>query len=423
MTVTAPPGTVRLVARTTRLDEDVDLLAFAGDDGMLFESTDHGLAGRGEVLRIPLPSGAARPTDAAGAVAGALAAIDVEDEVGRPGTGAVAFAAIPFDDAAPAMAIVPTLVVGRAADGTRWVTRIGAAGRLANRGGRADPLVPGATSAGAGPSRFDVTSSRPPEDWCAAVAAVRDRIRAGELTKVVLAREIVIEADEPISAAEVLGCLRAAYPSAYRFSIDGFVGASPELLVSRTGDIVRSQPMAGTAPRSGDPTTDARLAASLLASSKDLSEHRITIDAVLDTLLPFCSYVDAEAEPSVVSVANVAHLATLVHGRLSSPPASALALATALHPTPAVGGAPRAAALALRSALEQLDRGRYAGPVGWVDATGNGTFAVAVRCAELDGNRARLFAGGGMVADSDPTAELAETRAKLQAMLMAIVRP
>jgi menaquinone-specific isochorismate synthase len=181
--------------------------------------------------------------------------------------------------------------------------------------------------------------------------------------------------------------------------------------------------MAGTAARSGDPTADARLAASLLASGKDLSEHRITIDAVLDTLLPFCSYVDAEAEPSVVAVANVQHLATLVHGRLSSPPASALALATALHPTPAVGGAPRAEALALRAAVEGLDRGRYAGPVGWVDGAGNGTFAVAVRSAQLDGCRARLYAGGGMVADSDPAAELAETRAKFSALLGAIVRP
>lgn len=412
---------VRLVATTTRLDEEVDLLACAGDAGLLFESTEHGLAGRGEVLRIDLPAGAGRAADTADVVARALAAMEVVDEVGRPGTGPVAFAALPFDDAAPATAVVPALVVGRAADGTRWVTRT----RPSHDGpaGDVDPLVPGGRAPGPGPSRFDVASTRTPEAWCGAVAAARDRIRAGELTKVVLAREVVVEADAPISPVEVLGRLRGAYPSAYRFSVDGFVGASPELLVSRTGDIVRSQPMAGTAARSGDPTADARLAASLLASAKDLSEHRITIDAVLDTLLPFCSYVDAEAEPSVVAVANVQHLATLVHGRLSSPPPSALALATALHPTPAVGGAPRGAALALRAELEQLDRGRYTGPVGWVDAAGNGTFAVGVRSAELDGRRARVFAGNGVVADSDPAAELSETRAKLLAMLSAIVRP
>jgi menaquinone-specific isochorismate synthase len=413
-----------LVACTTRLDEDVDLLAFAGDDGVLFESPEHGLAGRGVALQVALPTGAARAAEAADRLAEALAGVEVHDGVGRAGTGVVAFAALPFDDAVATTVTVPATVVGRAADGTRWVTRISAGGRPAGAdAGR--PLVPvaGARQAGAGPSRFTVTSSRSPEEWCAAVVEARERIRAGALTKVVLARELVVEADRPILASDVLSRLRAAYPSAYRFSIDGFVGASPELLVSRVGDIVRSQPMAGTAARSGDPTADARLAASLLASGKDLSEHRITIDAVLDTLLPFCSYVDAEAEPSVVAVANVQHLATLVHGRLSSPPASALALATALHPTPAVGGAPRAEALALRAEVEGLDRGRYAGPVGWVDGAGNGTFAVAVRSAQLDGCRARLYAGGGMVADSDPAAELAETRAKFSALLGAIVRP
>ena len=410
----------RLVACTTRLDEDVDLLAVAGDGGVLFESPEHGLAGVGVALRVALPTGTARAGGAAAELARALAAVDVHDEVRRPGTGPVAFAALPFDDGAPASAVVPATVVGRAADGTRWVTRLSAGGTV---GDGPDLPARNPSPAGAGPSRYTVAASRPPEDWCATVADATARIRAGALTKVVLARELVVEADRPIRPSDVLARLRAGYPSAHRFSVDGFVGASPELLVSRMGDIVRSQPMAGTAARSGDPTTDARLAASLLASAKDLSEHRITIDAVLDTLLPFCSYVDAEAEPSIVAVANVQHLATLVHGRLSSPPADALTLATALHPTPAVGGSPRAEALALRAELEHLDRGRYAGPVGWVDAAGNGTFAVGVRCAELDGCRARLFAGCGIVADSDPAAELAETRAKFAALLGAVVRP
>lgn len=413
------PGPAGIVARTVRLDEDVDLLDVAGDDGVLFESADHGLAGRGVALALAVPEGDDRATAAGDEVAAALAGIACEDEVVRPGTGPVALVALPFDDRAPACAIVPSLLVGRSADGTRWLTRVGTEAQLAV----APPGLTCPRATGPGPSRFTVTSVRPPDEWCAAVAAATARIRHGGLTKVVLARELVVDADEAISPTGVLARLRTGYPSAYRFSIDGFVGASPELLVSRTGDIVRSQPMAGTAPRSGDPTADARLAASLLASAKDRSEHRITIDAVLDTLLPFCSYVDAEADPSVASVANVQHLATLVHGRLSSPAASALALATALHPTPAVGGAPRMAALALREELELLDRGRYAGPVGWVDAAGNGTFAVAVRSAELDGTRARLFAGGGVVADSDPAAELAETRAKFSALLDAIVRP
>jgi isochorismate synthase EntC len=185
---------------------------------------------------------------------------------------------------------------------------------------------------------------------------------------------------------------------------------------------VRSHPFAGTTPRTGDPAADARAAATLLASTKDRAEHQITIDMVLDTMLPFCSYVDSEPEPSIVSLANVQHLATLVEGRLSSPPATALALVGALHPTPAVCGWPTDEARTLIAELEQLERGRYTGAVGWVDAQGNGRFGVAIRCAEIDGNRARLFAGNGIVSDSDPRTELAETQAKLQAMLAAIVR-
>jgi isochorismate synthase len=223
--------------------------------------------------------------------------------------------------------------------------------------------------------------------------------------------------------ASVVRRLRHGYPSCFVFSVEGFVGASPELLVSRTGDVVRSQPMAGSAPRSGDPSADARLAAGLLASAKDREEHQITIDVAHDTLLPWCSYLDALAEPTVVPVANVQHLATLVEGRLSSPAPSALALARALHPTPAVGGSPTDEALRVMAELEGLDRDRYAGPVGWVDAAGNGRFAVGIRSAEVSGSTARLFAGVGVVADSDPDAELAETRVKLQALLSAIVRP
>lgn len=424
--MTAGPG-AGVTATTTRLDADVDLVDLAGDDGVVFEGEDHGVAGRGQALRIPLPTGGDRAA-AAEVVTAALGALAGRDDVARPGTGPVAFAALPFDDRAPASAVVPAVTVGRASDGTRWLTTVSAEDdgdhhRRTMAAVVEDAGVAARHRSEQGPSSFTVTPSRTLEQWCDAVAAATVRIRAGALTKVVLAREVVVEADAAISPAAVLRRLRGSYPSTYRFSIDGLVGASPELLVHRAGDLVRSQPMAGTAPRSGDPTADARLAAGLLASAKDRSEHRITIDAVLDTLLPYCSYVDAEAEPSVASVANVAHLATLVHGRLSSPPADALSLALALHPTPAVGGAPTAEALALREELEGLDRRRYAGPVGWVDAAGNGTFAVALRCAELDGRVARLYAGGGIVADSDPAAELAETRSKLQAMLTAVVRP
>ena len=192
--------------------------------------------------------------------------------------------------------------------------------------------------------------------------------------------------------------------------------------MSRTGDVVRAQPMAGTAPRGGDPATDARLAASLLASPTYRHEHQITIDMVYDTLLPWCSYLDYEPEPSVVGVANVQHLATMVEGRLSQPAPSILELVAALHPTPAVNGWPRDEARAWIEEHEGFDRGRYAGTVGWVDARGNGTFAVSIRCADIDGTTARLVAGNGIVADSDPDTELAETQVKLQAMLSALTR-
>jgi menaquinone-specific isochorismate synthase len=398
-------------AVTRRFDGDVDIVGMAGDDGLLWAREGAGLVGHGEHLRIDVD--ATDPAKAAHEAMDALAAIPVDDEVGLPGCGAVAIGALPFVPGRRWSFVVPRIVHGRAADGTRWITEIDDGSRP-----RA-PQPPAPTE----PSSFTVSPSIPPREWCGIVAAARDRIQAGELRKVVLARDVVITADQPLSIATILERLRADYPASIVYSVDGLVGASPELLVSRTGDVVRAHPMAGTVPRSGDPTADARLAARLLASTKDREEHQITIDMVLDTLLPFCSYVDAEAEPSVVTMANVQHLASLCEGRLSSPPASVLELVAALHPTPAVCGSPREQALALIGEIERLDRGRYAGPVGWVDAKGNGAFAVGIRCAEVEGTTARLFAGVGVVADSDPDAELAETRAKLQALLSAIVRP
>jgi len=192
--------------------------------------------------------------------------------------------------------------------------------------------------------------------------------------------------------------------------------------VSRVGVVVRAHPMAGTTPRTGEPEADGRRAGELLGSAKNRVEHQITIDMVHDTLLPWCSYLDAEPEPSVVAAGPVQHLATLVEGRLSYPTPSALDLVAALHPTPAVGGWPRAEALAVQAQLEQADRGRYAGPVGWVDAAGNGAWGVGIRGVQLEGPGARLFSGVGVVADSDPDAELEETRAKAQAVLGTIIR-
>ena len=229
----------------------------------------------------------------------------------------------------------------------------------------------------------------------------------------------------PIDVHAVLLRLRASFGSSYRFSLDGFIGASPELLVAIDGDEITSHPLAGTTPRTGDPDTDRSLADKLLASAKNQIEHRVVINMVHDTLLPHCSYLDWEAEPSIVQVANVAHLGTQMIGKLSEPRLHVLDAALALSPTPALGGFPRDNALALIAQCEGMNRGRYGGAVGWFDQHGNGTFAVAIRCAQLNKDRtiARLFAGGGIVADSEPLDELAETQAKLQAMLAALIRP
>jgi menaquinone-specific isochorismate synthase len=359
-------------------------------------------------------------------VAEVLGSIIVDDEVGLPGTGPVAFAALPFDPAAPARLVIPRFVAGRAEDGTRWLTTVTDLSSGHPDGADTPALFESDPSAEhqLDPGVISVSATRSPSEWCEALTSGRDRLRASQsLDKFVFAREVVVEFERPVPRRTLLDRLRRSYPSCYITSVGSMIGASPELLLSRTGDIVRSRPMAGTAPRSADPTTDSRLAAGLLASTKDRHEHQITIDMVHDTLLPWCSYLDAEAEPSIVAMANVQHLATYLEGRLSSPPASVIELLRALHPTPAVGGSPTDEALGLIRELEGLDRGAYAGPVGWVDHRGNGEWAVGIRSAELDGNRARVFAGVGVVADSDPDAELAETRSKLQAILSVLVRP
>lgn len=425
-----------LQARTRRLDADIDLLAVAGAHGVLWDTPDTSMAGRGQALRLQVDR--SDPARCAASVTAALGAIEVHDDVGLPGTAVAAVGAWPFDPTAVGELVVPEVLVGRSPDGTRWVTTVVQADSP-DPGAAHDTLVddlcdqlardPERTLAGfstsepLAPAAFDLETVPDPATWCASVRSACDELRAGAADKVVLAREVRVTADTALPIEAILRRLRRSFPEALRFSIDGFVGASPELLVARSGDIVRCHPMAGTAPRSGDPAADSRLGAALLASDKNRLEHQHTIDLVHDTLIGYCSYLDAEAEPSIVGMANVQHLGTRVEGRLSSPPASVVELMTVLHPTPAVCGRTRTQAMDLIDRHEFIDRGRYAGPVGWVDAAGNGAWAVGIRSAEIEGAVARVMAGVGVVADSDPLAELAETRAKLQAMLGAIVRP
>ncbi len=416
-----------MISTTIRLDFDIDPVKLGARSGLLWHDRSVSLAGLDEALRIRLsrPRGAQQAQEQLSSLVGS-------DEVSQAGTGPVGFSAMPFARSASAEIIVPRLVVGRGRDGRCWLTVVQEGSASGERMAKALKEVAAVMSrpvpAGPDPTSLEITSVLEPERWKDIVAAGVARINAGELNKVVLAREILLKSDHPLDPAVVLDRLRLSYANAILFSVNGFLGASPELLVARSGDTVMAHPLAGTAPRGADAVADATLAAELLASTKNQWEHRVTIDWLLNSLLPFCSYVDAEPEPSIVTLANVHHLGTRVEGRLSSPPVSVLELVAALHPTPAVGGDPQGAAIDLIAEIERADRGFYAGPVGWFDGAGNGSFAVGIRSAAMTetddgGTLCRIFSGCGMVGDSDPVVELAETRSKLQAMLGAFVQP
>ncbi len=269
-----------------------------------------------------------------------------------------------------------------------------------------------------------VSASRNPVAWTAAVESAAARLRAGEAEKVVLAREVMAHGDGVVTAANVARSLRSAYPSCFIYLITGgdgtaFVGASPELLVRRSGTRAYAQPMAGSVARGATEAEDERLARQLHASAKDGAEHRLVSTFVVDALKPFADTVSARP-PEVVRFTNIQHLATAVTADLREPAAGALELAAALHPTPAVGGWPRAAADALIDDLEEMERGWYAGAVGWIDATGDGEFAVALRCGLLWEDGARIYAGVGVMPDSDAARELDETELKFKALLTAL---
>jgi len=407
-------ATTRLLSEvySTITADQIDLTAIAGSDGMLFVRNGFGFATRGIAARV-----------ASHEAKKFLANIKVDDSINSPGTGPVLIGAIPFDSKHQHDFFLPKLLICKSDDGRCWITTIQDTdfGNSESIDLNLDPIhAPSATS-----SSYTVTPGVDIETYLHAVTAARDAVRSGDIAKAVIARDVFVSSSQPIDIHSVLLRLRNSFGSSYQFSVNGFVGASPELLVSIVDGEVSSHPLAGTAPRTGDPATDAQLATSLLSSAKNQIEHRIVIDAVHDTLLPWCSYLDWEPEASIVPVANVQHLGTQMSGRLSEPFLHVLDAVYALSPTPALGGFPRDKALKLITDVEGMSRGRYGGAVGWFDSQGNGVWAVAIRCAEYSNNNmtARLFAGGGIVADSEPLSELAETQAKLQAMLAAIIRP
>jgi salicylate biosynthesis isochorismate synthase/menaquinone-specific isochorismate synthase len=267
---------------------------------------------------------------------------------------------------------------------------------------------------------YRVFSPMPPSHYEEAVARAVARIRAGELEKVVLAREVEVHAPRPHDVAAVIGLLRAAYSSCYVFAVgrgdSTFLAASPELLIRRQGQRASTVALAGSTRRSADPAVDDHLGERLRQSEKDREENAIVVRRIARALRPHSVWVTAAPEPTLVRVANIQHLARPIRAQLAAP-LDAVQLAGLLHPTPAVGGEPAATATRLIPALEGLDRGWYAGAVGWVDATGDGEFCVALRCALVRGPTAHLYAGCGIVRDSDPVAELAETEIKLGALL------
>jgi salicylate biosynthesis isochorismate synthase/menaquinone-specific isochorismate synthase len=406
-----------------------------GEPWFCFEQPERGgaaVAALGEVTRIS----ASGPERFHAAVA-RWRALSADAHVAGPGVplavGGFAFApgggAGPaWEGFEPASLVVPELALTRRS-GTRTLTLCALVApddtledlvhslgsRLSELRGRELPLF---DPAPAGVSR--VLSAMPPEHFEAAVARARELIEAGELEKIVLAREVQVHAPGEHDPAAIFGALRDAFPSCFIVCVGRgdatFVAASPELLVRREGQRVSTMALAGSTRRSADPAVDAHLGEQLMRSTKEREEQEIVARRIERALGPHALWVTATPDPVLVRVANIQHLGTPIRAQLAHP-RDAIELLELLHPTPAVGGQPTKRALELIPALEGLDRGWYAGPVGWVDATGDGELCVALRCALLRGRVAHCYAGVGVVRDSDPQAELAETELKLQALL------
>jgi menaquinone-specific isochorismate synthase len=323
--------------------------------------------------------------------------------VGEPGTGPVCFGSFGFaDEPGESVLTLPRVVVGRRGDRT-WLTTVDA-----------EPFRPDAADVPAPPAGVTFADGAlDGEQWMRVVAEAVSRINAGELEKVVLARDLFATADQAVDVRWPLQRLAADYPMCWTFHVDDLFGATPELLVRRERGLVTSRVLAGTIRRTGDDARDLALAAKLARSSKDLEEHEYAVRSVADALEPHCSSMNVPEAPFVLHLPNVMHLASDVAGVVhDAATVSSLQLAAALHPSAAVGGTPTPTAVDLITELEGMDRGRYAAPVGWMDASGDGEWGIALRSGLVSGDTVRLFAGCGIVADSDPEAELAESQAK-----------
>jgi len=415
-----------------------DPFVLAGGTGIVFVDGGRVLVGLGRAVTLELPGGLDdRP--AVDAAAAALAAIPFEDGAsassGSHGHGVLAFAALPFDRSSRSELVVPELVYCSEDDGTEWVTIVSADGS-----GLPDVTDPGTGAAlrrcldessddrpdAVVPSPVRLRPRTSDRDFTNAVAGAVDAIHRGELSKVVLARAVDVHLDRPVDIPRLLARWRALEPACTLFSVPTgagqFVGASPELLVERVGDRVTSRPLAGTTDRDHDAAS--ALPASLADSPKDTEEHRLVVDAIRAELAPLASTLTVPDRPELVHLHTITHLGTTIDGTLRPEPAgtvpSALHLVARLHPTPAVGGVPRREAIEWIARLETGPRGTYAGPVGYMDAAGDGRWMVGIRALTVDGADAVLTAGVGIVAGSDPATELAETGLKFRAVFDAL---
>ncbi|MDQ3662914.1 MAG: isochorismate synthase [Actinomycetota bacterium] len=400
------------LVRSTAAEEPFDLLgSVPGGSGPVWLHQGGGLVGIGEAARFEIAPGPGRFERAQAVLASFFSSCKVHDEVRRLGSGPVAFGAFTFDRDAPGSALVVPQVVLGLREGRAWVTRIDGAAA-------ARVKVPAPPAAAAERIRY-AGSTMSELRWLEIVDEAVSAIAAGRLDKVVLARDLLVWSKSDFDLRLLAGRLAARYPQCFTFAFDGLIGATPELLVRRWGTDIESLVLAGSAARGHDEEADRALGGDLLHSLKDLDEHRPAVESVRSILNEVCTDLRSDPEPHLLKLANVQHLATRLQGRLASP-ASALELAGRLHPTAAICGTPTSAALELIHSLEGMERARYSGPVGWVSASGDGEWGIALRCAELNGGRGRLFAGSGIVRESLPEAELEETRLKLRAMQAAL---
>ncbi|WP_146825822.1 isochorismate synthase [Aeromicrobium flavum] len=403
-----------LVARSREIADPGELLTLLppSPDALAWVHGGDGVIGWGRAASFN-PEGGGRFDAADAWWADVVESSVVRDEVELPGSGLISFGSFTFADRPGSALTVPEVVVGRR-DGRSWVTTIGRSLAPAPELAGSRPAAPLGTRFADDPDRR--------EAWSATVERAVRRIQAGDLDKVVLARSVEAAFDEPLDVRSPLARLADAYPSCWTFHVDGFFGSTPEMLVRLQGGLVTSRVLAGTIRRTGDDARDLSLAASLARSSKDLEEHEYAVRSVADALAPHCTGMNVPESPFVLHLPNVMHLATDVTGVLRDD-AGVLALVASLHPSAAVGGTPTAEAVRLIAEIEGLDRGRYAGPVGWIGASGDGEWGIGLRSAQVapDGRSARLFAGCGIVADSSPADELAEADAKLIPVRDALV--